>query len=543
HAQNPDVIVGDLQEVISWGRVGDIVAYNVGTESCNVGTAELDWIATSPAHPVIGQELYRFKDGRFEQIGVSWLKHAFCALSLTLCSPCTATPCETLGIGCSDPYTAARNGNQGTAGPRSQVNAFNGVFPYPFTAPAAAPVIGRRMQVLADHVDPAMNAGAVYFAEGHYVTPDDAQAGNGENNVSYREVTFDSSPDHEMSLAPGSTTVQESPAIFAWQALDPEVEIVEVRVPGEGLILLGYRVTELPSGSWAYEYAMYNMNSDISARSLEIEIDPSANPENIEFFHVPNHSGEPYSVSGWGSTVGTNSIEWSCPTFAVNENANALRWSRMFNYRFESESPPQTATATVGMFKNTSEVNVTILAPGEPPLASPEDFTCLGSPDGTQLNWTNPAPYTEILINRGSLTVATLAGGETEFFDTGTVEGQSYVYTMFATDGVSTADAVTCIVTIPVFPDFIRGDINQDGGFDISDVIFGLGSLFILGEPQPDCVDSADLNDDGVFDISDGVYGLFSLFVPGSPPIPAPASCDYDPTPDTIDCVSYSPCP
>ncbi len=34
----PDVIVGDLYEVNSYGNVGDILAYSVGTTSCNIGT-------------------------------------------------------------------------------------------------------------------------------------------------------------------------------------------------------------------------------------------------------------------------------------------------------------------------------------------------------------------------------------------------------------------------------------------------------------------------------------------------------------------------
>ena len=39
----PDVVVFDLLPAASWGRVGDIHAFSVGTESCNVGTCWLNW--------------------------------------------------------------------------------------------------------------------------------------------------------------------------------------------------------------------------------------------------------------------------------------------------------------------------------------------------------------------------------------------------------------------------------------------------------------------------------------------------------------------
>ncbi len=89
---------------------------------------------------------------------------------------------------------------------------------------------------------------------------------------------------------------------------------------------------------------------------------------------------------------------------------------------------------------------------------------------------------------------------------------------------------------------FVRGDCNDDGGTDISDMIFILGELFALGDPAV-CDDACDMNDDGAKDISDAVYGLASLFVLGSPAIPAPVSCGADPTADALDCAAFGDCP
>ena len=75
--ESPDVIVGDIFDVNRYGSVGGITGYSFGTESCNKGTCEALWIGGTPEHPVIGMNMFRLKDGRFEQIGQSWLKHGF----------------------------------------------------------------------------------------------------------------------------------------------------------------------------------------------------------------------------------------------------------------------------------------------------------------------------------------------------------------------------------------------------------------------------------------------------------------------------------
>ncbi|MEM7264196.1 MAG: hypothetical protein AAF488_19580 [Planctomycetota bacterium] len=92
-------------------------------------------------------------------------------------------------------------------------------------------------------------------------------------------------------------------------------------------------------------------------------------------------------------------------------------------------------------------------------------------------------------------------------------------------------------------PNFRRGDINHDGTFDVSDVVFGLAALFIPGSELPECGDSSDANDDGTFDVSDAVYALAALFIPSSPLIPDPGSldCGADPTTDALDCAAACP--
>ncbi len=90
---------------------------------------------------------------------------------------------------------------------------------------------------------------------------------------------------------------------------------------------------------------------------------------------------------------------------------------------------------------------------------------------------------------------------------------------------------------------FDRGDCNGDGGFDISDAVFILESLFVPGGQEPECRDACDSNDDGGLDIGDAVYKLTALFGGGTAP-PAPhGSCGTDPTSDTLECATFTACP
>lgn len=83
---------------------------------------------------------------------------------------------------------------------------------------------------------------------------------------------------------------------------------------------------------------------------------------------------------------------------------------------------------------------------------------------------------------------------------------------------------------------FIRGDLDQDGGVAIPDVIIVLNYLFASGFAPP-CFDAADGNDDGAVDIADPIFLLNWKFGQGAVmPYPFPTE-GLDATPDNLpDC-------
>ncbi len=367
-ATGPDVIVGDLNGVSNYAAAGGIDAISLGTTSCNLGDVWLNWFSGTNQHPVIGGNLYRYRvvsgSGRFEQIGQSWLKHGFFALSGNLCCPtCIATDGTHLGVGCSDPYTSDRNGSQSGLGPRRQVNASTGAFTYPPANPSWSGSTARRLQFNTADVD--TTAGVRYFGESQYVTPDDALAGNNNNNASYREMSTNG---NDFSfIAP---TQRAKSAIEAWPVCESGVTIVNAQVSGDGLFHVGYKVTNLGGGQYHYEYAVHNLNSHRSGGSFSIPVG-SATITNIGFRDVDylNGDGEGnvnYSGTDWTATNSGGVLTWATQTEAQNTNANALRWGTTYNFRFDANVAPVAGTANLGLWRagSPSALGVNVDVPG-----------------------------------------------------------------------------------------------------------------------------------------------------------------------------------
>lgn len=378
----PDIIVGNLYDLRRWGRVGDITAFSVGTESCNAGDTPVNWFSSTQHHPVIAQNLYRMKDGRFEMIGHSWLKHGFFAVNGSLCASlfgygCSGTTGSTLGVGCSDPYSGHLNGSYTYLGPKHEVNAATGQFPYPFGSYPNNDPIGKRLQVYDADLKPALNTGALYFIEGHYIALDDATAGNDLNNASYRRVnvTEGSTDVFNLVFVTGHDTQIERPGIYAWEDFDPDVTINTVDVDNDGRFILGYKVTDNGNGTWSYEFALHNFNSDRSGQSFSIPVANNVNVTDIGFHNVEWHSGAPYSEDPWTVTHEDGVLKWQTQPYAENVNANALRWGTLYNFRFVADAPPDAANLDIGLFKPGSPAIAKIggIAPKAPLLGDLND--------------------------------------------------------------------------------------------------------------------------------------------------------------------------
>ena len=407
----PDVIVGDLEDVAQFNSpVGTQVGLAIGTDSCNNGDQPVNWLAMpNTDHPVVPQNLYRMSggannDARFEQIGQSWMKHTFLALQEGVCGTCnTSPPCNPgpqLCPGCSDPYTSGLNGDQGSIGSRAWVNPFTGSFPSTANNHSGHShnSVSHRILVETSDLIPGQNSGASYFGEAAYISPHEytwcqshPTQCNMFNNYSYRRFSVTGGPTFFNFPAVGST-VRMQPAIQAWAATNATVNQIEPDPGNDGIWLMGYKITNPSAGVWHYEYALFNMNLDRGIQSFNVPLSAGVNVSNIGFHAPPQHPGwandgtfnnQGYSSAPWTVTQAPDSITWNSETFAQNQNANAIRWGTLYNFRFDADQPPQSANATVGFFKTGSPMMVAIQAPaGGTPTPTPT-ATATATPTAT----------------------------------------------------------------------------------------------------------------------------------------------------------------
>ena len=395
----PDVIVGDISgvEEPTGGLSGGVVGVGVGTTSCNPGIVDLDWFALpNNDHPVIPQNAYRMSGGasnndKFEQIGQSWLKHAFTALTQNVCSlGCNGVGGTHLGSGCSDPYVASLNYDQTRLGSRAWVNPFTGVYPRGDSATNPNSHTGHshngtshRVAIAVSDLDPAQNPGATYYFEGQYVTPHEfvwctGHAGqcNMYNNVSYRRFnpTYNSANNPQFTFAASGATVRTSPAILAWTG--STATRFEPSPGNDGIGYVACKVTNPSAGVWHYEYAVYNQNLDRAIQSFSVplgcgvtasNLGSHAPPQSPAFANDGTAGSTGYSSTPWTSAQTPTAISWNTQTLAQNANANAIRWGTLYNFRFDSNKPPQATTATVGFFKTGSPITVAIQGPTADP--------------------------------------------------------------------------------------------------------------------------------------------------------------------------------
>jgi hypothetical protein len=414
----PDVIVSLLHpgsNFTSYGHEGNISGFSVGTTSCNIGDANLDWVPspTSNQHPVIRLGMYKLRENRFTQIGTSWVKHGFYALNQEVECSASCTNLEggqTLFIGCSDPYVAFLNADRSDLGPSWEINAHTGSFPANRTlAVSTTRPTPNRLQVRNDDLDLSANAGSVYFVSGQYVHPDEAAASVKNNNASYAGalITFDALS-NKFVLNVQSPTVQQQSAVTAWKDTDPTVMETEAQVPDEGLFILAAKAIDLGTGFWRYEYALQNLNSDRSAGLFAVPLPESVVVDDQKppgFHDVGYHDGDGVACNGctcsggstpgapcdvhadctggglcrggtrlnfdgtdWPATEEPGVIRWETTPYPQDPNANALRWGTLYNFWFDvniGPGKPGDTTVIVGLFKPgfPSEIAISTLGP------------------------------------------------------------------------------------------------------------------------------------------------------------------------------------
>jgi flagellar hook capping protein FlgD len=384
-----------LQQVAHEGNFpGGFVAVSMSTTACNLGNADVPWRAPMREdHPLIHMALYRLFDGRFEQIGVSWLKHGFYALANEECTPCQgASSGNFLRAGCSDTYGVGNNSDRGLLGPRREVNAYAGTWECTGSHFAGGVPDCRRRHGGTGHgpLDHRLvvadadlgNTAATYFYEACYVVQGDK---NPSNNWGSRScVTSWNGSVWNFSVSGADNPLLPGPALTRWGERATYVDVA----PGDGQALLAVQTTDLGAGTCRYEYALLNVTSDRQIRFFSLPILGVQNLTNIGF-----HDSDSDPTNDWQVTVDNGTIAWQTETYAQNPNAHALEFGLLYNFRFDAYTPagpPTDLNSTLGLFK--PGLGTVVAAATRGPLNAATAVAASSAPAKTRLIGIRPNP-------------------------------------------------------------------------------------------------------------------------------------------------------
>lgn len=412
----PDLLCSEITNGQTYGVVGEYQSYSFGDVTCNVGDAPFTYVDSSPDHPVFTSSLYRVQDGRFEQIGLSFVSHTFFPIQGNACGlGCTPGTPGMLGVGCSDTIGAGLAGGQSGMGPRIEIDPWSGDFPYPFsTINQSGNAVYKRLKArIADLSDTS----ALYFVERQYISNEEAPDAR-DNNTSYRRVMFTPGSNSPQLL---SGTISGYPAISAWRdngqgpgMPDPNIMISSVHLAGDGQVVVGSRATSLGHQMWRYDYAVQNMNASRGINALRIPIGFNRSATDPYFHDVEYIDEVDNQIDGtdWGFSVVSGFASWETgASFDQNPLANAIRWGTTYSFSFVSPQPPTTKVAELGVFNDdgSGPVIASVVAPISGPCRV--DMNA----DGT-LNFFDISTWINA-FNSGDLNADFTGDGVFDFFD------------------------------------------------------------------------------------------------------------------------------
>lgn len=350
----PDLTCSEINGATSYGFIDGNVAYSFGTTLCNIGDTPVSYVPTTNQHPLIVQSIYKLKDHRIEQIGIGFVRHTNIPLAGNACGlGCTPAGFDALGVGCSDSSSSSINGAQAMMGPRTEVNAQTGEYPYPFTSMGqAGDAIYKRVQVdLADVSDPD----ALYFVETQVIVPGELDALARNNNVSYRQVLFSSGSASATLVGP---TYDQQPAIYAWRdhgngigITDDSVIISQHTIPDTTeTYFLGSRASQSLDGVWVYDYEIFNLNSERGIEAVILELTGHRGSTFLDItmrsprYHdsidedIPHQNWSSHVVNQYYGYFLRASMD---PARNSDIETNYIRWGTMYGYSFEISTDAQ----------------------------------------------------------------------------------------------------------------------------------------------------------------------------------------------------------
>lgn len=355
--------IGSVQWMRNIGNDRIIVAPSARLK--NVGTAEVPWYEqfTSPdhepydndQHPFLNWAIYREIDGRFEQLGISGVKHAF----LTINSSCTINCNDNhiLWLGCEDVYGTGNNDSSFALGPRAELEAKKGIWencgsffdPKPCTGSHQQSSNGsdeNRLSVYtSDLTDPDTTA---MYMQAWYLIRDDI---NIFNSMGYRTIDPEQSGNFWL--------MNRGPVFSNGAALDNYVtpntvstmESSQTLDSKEGNLTVAVKVTDLGAGLYRYNYAIENYEFDPRFINYHIPL-PSSALLSDTIFVDPEHDDS----NNWLFSHVNNTLN------IIGNADNEQDWGMLFSFSFTTNIAPASSSITLDVAHPVLNATLTVVA-------------------------------------------------------------------------------------------------------------------------------------------------------------------------------------
>jgi len=371
-----DVALIDMNATDAFTPNGFPTGYRVVTPEArlkNVGdinAADVTWYSkfsppdqpyNNDQHPYLVWNMYREIDDRFEQIGVSGVKHAFLTINQNCLVNCNNN--HILWVGCEDIYGFNNNESAGSLGPRNEINAYTGVWDRDNSGctffdqdcngnqdnSSTDPGENRMVVAEANMSDP----NATYFVSAWYVVRDDI---NIFNTMGYKQYTLVNNMSDWNFNQQGSFT--NGPASDQYVTPDTLDTVglkasKRVHIKNEGHLTIAVKVTELNGGLYRYNYMIENHDYDPQVQTIKILLDDANSFTNVVFSDVDENT-----LNDWSFTHYNNVLTVQAPV------GNAIDWGTLYSFSFTSDAEPEVAeVALIGLENSQIPFNVETLGP------------------------------------------------------------------------------------------------------------------------------------------------------------------------------------
>lgn len=354
----------------------DQVVFTPNATLENIGQADVAWYRffsgnfppyNNDQHPYLTWAMYREIDGRFEQIGVSGVKHAF----YTVNSNCPCAGGQVIFPTCTDLYSVNNNDSGYYLGPRSEISVFDGNWQSTGSFfdqdgngvhdNSSNGTDENRMVVdEIDFQDDQLN----YYISSWYTVRDDVDI---FNSMGYRQYQFN--PTINGWTLTSLSAFNNGPASDQYVApnsfdLIGGTASSRILQEGEGHLTVAVKVVDLGGGLYRYNYMVENHDYDSQVQTIKVPLSSVASMTNFVFSDVDSVLANDWTVQRNGVLVTLQA-----------PSGNAIDWGTLYSFSFTTDAAPQTGGIYMrGLENSNNEFNGSTIVPYFEDLIFMDDF-------------------------------------------------------------------------------------------------------------------------------------------------------------------------